>query len=67
MMAPTTKGEFNRAFGTAIRTEREPRGLSLEDLAAVIKANRTPAEQDEYLLFVAAISKVVTSMRLEQG
>ena len=66
-MAPTTKGEFNRAIGTAIRTEREPRGLSLEDLAAVLKANWIPAEQDEYLLFVAAISTVVTSMRLEQG
>jgi transcriptional regulator with XRE-family HTH domain len=66
-MAPTTRGEFNRAFGMAMRAEREARGLSLEELAAVLKANRTPAEQDEYLRLVVAIGTVVTSMRLEQG
>ena len=62
--------EFNRGIGVVLKTLREARGISQEDLGEALRrnaSNKTPKQQDEQLRTVAAICTVVSNMRKEQG
>jgi transcriptional regulator with XRE-family HTH domain len=62
--------EFNRGVGAVLKTLREARGISQEDLGEALRqnaSNKTPEQQDEQLRTVAAICTVVSNMRKEQG
>ena len=62
--------EFNRGVGAVLKTLREARGISQEDLGAALTqsaSNKTPEQEDKQLRTVAAICTVVSNMRKEQG
>jgi transcriptional regulator with XRE-family HTH domain len=62
--------EFNRGVGAVLKTLREVRGISQEELGEALRqnvSNKTPEQQDEQLRTVAAICTVVSGMRKEQG
>ena len=65
-----TRNEFNRGVGAVLKTLRDARGISQEDLGEALRqnaSNKTPEQQDEQLRTVAAICTVVSNMRKEQG
>jgi transcriptional regulator with XRE-family HTH domain len=62
--------EFNRGVGAVVKTLREARGISQEELGDALTqnaSNKTPKHEDEQLRTVAAICTVVSNLRKEQG
>ena len=62
--------EFNRGVGAVVKTLREARGISQEELGDALTqnaSNKTPKQEDEQLRTVAAICTVVSNLRKEQG
>ena len=65
-----TRREFNQGIGAVLKTIREARGISQEELGEALRqnaSNKTPEQQDEQLRTVAAICTVVSNLRNEQG
>jgi len=64
-----TRREFNRGVGAVLKTLREARGVSQEELGEALRqnaSNNTPEQEDEQLRTVAAICTVVSNMRKER-
>ena len=69
-MKRITRREFNQGIGAVLKTIREARGITQEELGEALRqnaSNKTPEQQDEQLRTVAAICTVVSNMRKEQG
>ena len=69
-MKSITRREFNRGIGAVLKTLREARGISQEELGEALRQNasdKTPEQQDEQLRTMSAICTVVSNMRNEQG
>jgi transcriptional regulator with XRE-family HTH domain len=65
-----TRRVFNRGIGAVLKTLREARGISQEELGDALTQNafnKTPKQEDEQLRTVAAICTVVSNLRKEQG
>ena len=65
-----TRREFNQGIGAVLKTLREARGISQEELGDALTqnaSNKTPKQEDEQLRTVAAICTVVSNLRKEQG
>jgi transcriptional regulator with XRE-family HTH domain len=65
-----TRREFNRGVGAVLKTLREARGVSQEELGEALRqsaSHKTPEQEDKQLRTIAAICTVVSNMRKEQG